>query len=320
MVIEKLKKYKIGVLAGGVSSEREISLKSGKAVFEAFSKCGLNTVFLDVEDREFERSIKGSGIDLAFIALHGKFGEDGAVQERLAAMNILYTGSPPAASRNALDKIISKEIFKENGILIAEHEVIKAGEGTASLTMEPPYVVKPRREGSSIGLTVVFTKEKLESAVKEALLFGSEALVEKYIAGREITVGILENKALPIVEIIPGSGTYDFHSKYSSDKTKYIVPAEFDKHVYLKAQKDALKAHSALGCKGFSRVDMMVTGDNDVFILEVNTIPGLTERSLLPMAAREAGLDFSRLCVRMVLAAISGQSEQKKSKVQRSKV
>jgi len=305
--MELLKKYKIGVLAGGSSSEREISLKSGKAVFRAFKGRDLNVVFLDVEEKNFESLIKRSGIDLAFIALHGNFGEDGTVQKWLTSKKIPHTGSGPKASRLAFDKAESKKMFKNAGIIIPEYEEIKTENDAASLRIMPPYVVKPRKEGSSIGLSVALSREKLKGAVNKALKFGPGVIVERFIPGREITVGILDEKALPVVEIVPEDNIYDFHSKYSSDRTEYIVPARLGGGLYNKAQEEGLKAHNILGCEGFSRVDMIVSDDNNIFVLEVNTIPGLTERSLLPMAAKEDGMDFSELCVKMLQIALGNK-------------
>jgi len=305
--MELLKKYKIGVLAGGSSSEREISLKSGKAVFRAFKGRDLNVVFLDVEEKDFESLIKRSEIDLAFIALHGNFGEDGTVQKWLTSKKIPHTGSGPKASRLAFDKAESKKMFKNAGIIIPEYEEIKTENDAASLRIMPPYVVKPRKEGSSIGLSVALSREKLKGAVNKALKFGPGVIVERFIPGREITVGILDEKALPVVEIVPEDNIYDFHSKYSSDRTEYIVPARLGGGLYNKAQEEGLKAHNILGCEGFSRVDMIVSDDNNIFVLEVNTIPGLTERSLLPMAAKEDGMDFSELCVKMLQIALGNK-------------
>ena len=300
--MEELKKYKIGVLAGGSSSERDISLKSGKAVFNAFIKEGLNAVFIDVKEDNFAFLIDQSRIDVAFIALHGKFGEDGTVQHILSEKGIFYTGSGPEASRMALDKVASKKRLSGENLKTPEYIVTELGKEIPAIWF--PCVVKPQHEGSSIGLTVVPSEERLSAAVDRAFNYGNHVIIEKFIEGREITVGILEDRALPVIEIVPEGRCYDFNAKYQSANTKYIVPAEIDEDTFKRAQETAVNAHKALGCEEFSRVDMRLSSRDELFILEVNTIPGLTERSLLPMAAKAAGLSFSELCVKILLGAI----------------
>jgi D-alanine-D-alanine ligase len=302
--IDILKKYKIGVLAGGSSSEREISLKSGQAVLGALQEIGLDAQFVDVKEDDFAFTIDKAGINMAFIALHGRFGEDGTVQRMLFEKNIVYTGSGPEASRMALDKIASKKRFTEKDIKVPEYRVTRLGEEIPSGEVWFPCVVKPQHEGSSIGLTVVSSKEHLEGAIDRAANYGKYIIIEKFIEGREITVGILEDQALPVVEIVPEGGHYDFDAKYQSKNTKYIVPARIREDVFKKAQLLAVSAHSALGCREFSRVDMRLSPGGELFVLEVNTIPGLTERSLLPMAAKAVGLSFSDLCVKILSGAI----------------
>jgi D-alanine-D-alanine ligase len=302
--MEELKKYKIGVLAGGSSSEREISLKSGRAVLDALREVGLDAAFIDVKEEDFALLVKEAGIDLAFIALHGRFGEDGTVQKMLSERGILYTGSGPEASRMALDKIASKERLSGKDLKIPEYMVTELGESISCEDVWFPCVVKPQHEGSSIGLTVVPSKEHLAEAVDKASNYSRRVIIEKFIEGREITVGILENRALPVVEIVPEGGHYDFNAKYQSANTRYIVPADIDENVFRGAQETAVNAHNALGCDEFSRVDMRLSPGGEVFILEVNTIPGLTERSLLPMAAKAVGLSFTELCVKILLGAI----------------
>jgi len=302
--LEKLRKCRIGVLAGGLSSEREISLKSGRAVVASLIRTGFDVVFIDVKSDSFTEEIEAAGVDIAFIALHGKFGEDGGVQRILEAKGIKYTGSGPEASRLAMDKIASKKIFKEADIPVAKHSILTKESDLFRENIEIPCVVKPGSEGSSIGLSIVADRKELDRAVREAFSFGKKVMIEQFISGREITVGVLGDKALPIVEIITEKGVYDFDAKYSSSATRYIVPAEIGEISYQDAQNLGLKAHRILGCRGFSRVDMLISGFGEISVLEVNTIPGLTERSLLPMAAKQAGLDFDQLCVRMLLEAI----------------
>ncbi len=303
-MVEDLKKYKIGVLAGGSSSEREISLKSGKAVFKALSEADLDVKFIDVKEDDFAFLVKEAGIDAAFIALHGRFGEDGTVQRMLSERGIFYTGSPPEASRMALDKIASKERFSEKNLKVPDYIVTQLGEKILHDKVWFPCVVKPQHEGSSIGLTVVRSKEDLPDAIDTDSNYGKQVIIEEYIEGKEITVGILEENALPVVEIVPEGTHYDYDAKYQSANTRYIVPAEIEKNIFKKAQETALKAHTALGCEEFSRVDMRLSTGGELFVLEVNTIPGLTERSLLPMAAKAAGLSFTDLCVKILLGAI----------------
>ncbi len=299
--LDKLRKYKIGVLAGGFSSERDISLKSGKAVFDALLSGGLDAVFIDIK----KPSLDGVDIDAAFIALHGKFGEDGTVQKMLADRRIPYTGSGPEASRVALDKVESKNKFKAAGLRVADHVVLRKGSKRDEDGLWFPCVVKPRYEGSSVGLSVVKDRKDLEKAVGEAFLYGEDILIEKFIPGKELTVGILEERPLPVVEIVAAGGVYDFVAKYKAGDTRYIVPAELDEDTYRRAQNAGIKAHEALGCRGLSRVDMRLGDDGELYVLEVNTIPGMTERSLLPMAARAAGLDFTELCFRIIESAVS---------------
>jgi D-alanine-D-alanine ligase len=303
MNINDLKKYRIGVLAGGPSSERDISLKSGEAVFRALITKGLDTSLLDVDTDNLSLLIKDTGIDLAFIALHGRFGEDGTVQRKLESMGVPYTGSGPAASQAALDKIVSKEKFIEKGIDVPAYSVMRAVSDASKGRTSFPCVVKPRYEGSSIGLSIIDSADMLPAALEKALKYDKEVLVEEFIRGREITVGILGEEALPVVEIIPAGGVYDFAAKYHAKDTVYKVPADLSADITDLARKTGLKAHKTLGCEGFSRVDMRLAEDGRIYVLEVNTIPGLTERSLLPMAAKEAGLDFSALCVKMLLGA-----------------
>lgn len=303
-MLEVLKKYRIGVLAGGLSSEREISIKSGKAVFGALEKAGLDAVLIDIKE-ETVSFLETIDIDAAFIALHGRFGEDGALQEKLDKRHLPYTGSGPEASRMALDKLASKKRFAEENLRIPEYRVVAAKEEIPYKGLWFPCVVKPQYEGSSIGLSVVWLPDKMPDAIAKARSYGGNTIIEKYIPGREITVGILQDKALPVVEIIPQEGLYDFNAKYEAADTRYVAPAKIAKDVYQKAQEVGLRAHFALCCRGFSRVDMRMDETGELFVLEVNTIPGLTQRSLLPMAAKAAGIDFTALCVQILVDALS---------------
>ena len=296
---------KIGVLAGGPSSEREISLRSGNAVYKALRQEGIDAVLLDVAG-DVKDAIKNNRVDVAFIALHGRFGEDGTVQRILDEMHVPYTGSGAEASQRALDKITAKEAFIASGIPVPKHVVFEKGsfkiEEADALGL--PVVVKPHLEGSSIGLSVVREKEALCAAIMKAFEYGTKVLVEEYINGRELTVGVLADKALPVIEIVTRQKVYDYQAKYSDPETKYLVPAPIEKDVFAKAQELGVRSHQALGCRCFSRIDMMLDASGGLFVLEANTIPGMTERSLLPKAAQAAGLSFGRLCVKLVEDAL----------------
>ena len=302
-----LKSCRVGVLAGGASSEREISLKSGRAVHSALTGLEIDSVFIDVDESALVEEIRRQGVNVAFIALHGKFGEDGTVQQLLSSAGVPYTGSDPTASRSAIDKLVSKQKFREAGLLVPNGRSVVLGVDLEAVVdaISLPCVVKPRYEGSSIGLSVVAEKGKIAKAIQIGLKFGNEVIVEDFIPGREITVGVLEGKALPVIEITAVGGVYDYGSKYVSSGTVYNVPAKIGDENSIKAQGLGLAAHNALGCSGFSRTDMRMTPEGDFYVLEVNTIPGLTEKSLLPMAAKVDGVDFGQLCVKMLESAFS---------------
>jgi len=296
---------RVGVLCGGPSSEREISLRSGRAVYNALIAEGVDAVLLDISGA-LPDTIKNNGIDVAFIALHGRFGEDGTIQRILEVCNIAYTGSAPEASRTALDKIASKTLFKKKGIATPEYIVFEKDkfnlEEASALGL--PVVVKPQLEGSSIGLSVVKEKRYLKDAVEQAFAYGPKILLEDYIEGRELTVGILDDKPLPVIEIVTKGHVYDYKAKYDDPETGYLVPAPLGRDIADKAKELGLRSHAALGCRFFSRVDMMMDKEGKIFVLEVNTIPGMTERSLLPKAAAAAGLNFTRLCIKLIEDAL----------------
>jgi D-alanine-D-alanine ligase len=298
---------RIGVLAGGPSSEREISLRSGRAVHKALVEEGLDAIFLDVGEGIHD-IIKKVKMDAAFIALHGRFGEDGTVQRILEEARIPYTGSGPLASSQALDKIASKAAFVRNGIPTPRYAVFEEGafDLQAALVLGMPLVVKPQFEGSSIGLSAVRREEDLPKALEGAFGYGDRAIVEEYIDGRELTVGILDEKPLPVIEVVTRNRLYDYEAKYKDAETKYLVPAPVGEEAYRRAQELGARAHSALGCRSFSRVDMMMDASGKVFVLEVNTIPGMTERSLLPKAAEADGISFNRLCLKLIENAMKG--------------
>lgn len=300
------KKKRIGVMMGGLSREREISLRTGKAILRGLTEKGYQALAIDVSQDIAETLIKEK-IDIAFIALHGRFGEDGTIQGMLELMRIPYTGSGVLASALALHKIMAKKFFLCENIPTPTYEVFQREEieknppRTTSLPL--PLVVKPAREGSTIGVSVVRKEEELVPALKEAGKYDEEILVEEFMKGKEITVGILEDIPLPIIEIAPKSGFYDYHSKYTKGETEYIIPARIPREKYLYAQEVSLKAFQVLGCSGCARVDLMTDEDGNPFVIDVNTMPGMTETSLLPKAAGYAGISFEDLVERILLGA-----------------
>jgi len=297
-------KEKIAVLLGGPSSEREISIKSGTAVHEALLSLGLDVVCIDVSDNPVEQ-IAREKCEIAFIALHGRFGEDGTIQAMLDEENIAYTGSGPEASRLAMDKLASRRIFQNAGLPVPEYVTVNKDvyRKDISVNFSLPLVVKPNREGSSIGMSVVEDIKNLPKAINEAFSYDDDIIIEKFIDGEDITVGILDDKPLPVVHIKPEQGVYDFTAKYTEGMSEYAVPAALEKDVINAAQNLGLTAHSLLGCRCFSRVDMRLGKDNKIRILEVNTIPGLTSTSLLPKAAKAVGIDFAHMCLKIIESA-----------------
>ncbi|MFQ5866413.1 MAG: D-alanine--D-alanine ligase [bacterium] len=305
-ILGKLRVKKIGVLCGGSSQEREVSLRTGDAVYKALVFLGLNVSKLDV-DREIALRLAKERIDLAFIALHGKLGEDGTIQGLLEIMGIPYTGSGVLASALALDKVYTKEVFSYHNLPMAKYKVLEKRMKTAGNILKEldyPVVVKPAREGSTIGVTVVRERSGLDSAINLAFGYGNKILIEEYIEGREITVGILGDEPLPVIEIVSKTAFYDYQAKYEPGMSKHIVPAKLQREQYELAQSLALSAHSALGCRGATRVDMVMDGEGKIYLLEVNTIPGMTETSLLPEAAAVAGIDFKQLVVEILSYAL----------------
>ena len=302
----------IGILMGGFSSEREVSLKSGKAVCKALEAIYKKVIIIDFGSaEELVNKLKRVKVDCIFNALHGCFGEDGQVQQILDELAIKYTGSGVQASMLAINKVASHEIFRNNGLNVPCYQVFnKECSDMQGFSADFPLVVKPSLEGSSIGMSIVKKPEELFTALKKAMAFNQDVLIEKYVFGREITVGILNDQPLPVVEVIPKNNFYDFQAKYTQGMTEYIVPAVFPEDVINRVQEDAVKAHTLLGCKCFSRVDMIIDEDNNPVVLEVNTIPGLTATSLLPKAARAAGIEFAELCRIMIDSALNDEDKQ----------
>ncbi|MEI6205493.1 MAG: D-alanine--D-alanine ligase [Desulfuromonadales bacterium] len=300
-----MKSKKTAVLMGGLSAEREVSLKSGAAVHQALLAKGYNSVAIDV-GRDLAEVLKRDGIETAFIALHGRYGEDGCVQGLLELMQIPYTGSGVLASALAMHKLYSKQAFAASGILTAPFSCFRRGESVClpALPFGLPLVVKPVQEGSSVGVSIVREENQLAAALEMAFLHDDEILVEQYIKGQEIQVGILDDCPIGAIEIVPKKEFYDFEAKYTDGMAEHFFPARLEHTLYEKAQSIALAAHRALGCKSYSRVDLLVTGAGDCYVLEVNTLPGMTSLSLLPeIAAKGAGLPFEELVSRIIESA-----------------
>jgi len=302
----EIKGKKIGVLMGGLSREREISLKTGAAIRKALLEKGYDVRAIDVGHDVAEVLIREK-IERAFVALHGRFGEDGTIQGMLELMRIPYTGSGVLASALAMHKVLSKKVFLCEGIPTPSYEVLHREElekGTGgSLSLRLPVVVKPAREGSTIGISIVREEEDLLPALKKAAECDEEILVEAFVRGREVTVGILGDIPLPVIEIAPRSGFYDYRSKYTKGETEYIIPARLPRERYLEAQETSLRAYKVLGCSGCARVDVMTDEEGNPFVIDVNTMPGMTETSLVPQAARHAGISFGDLAERILLGA-----------------
>ncbi len=300
-----MKSKKIGVLFGGLSAEREVSLKSGGAVHQALVAQGYTAVAIDV-GRDLADVLMRENIDAAFIALHGRYGEDGCVQGLLELLHIPYTGSGVLASALAMHKLYSKQTFAASGILTAPFRCYRRTE-QVKLTELPfglPFVVKPVQEGSSVGITIVKEESQLKEALELAFHHDDEILIEQYIKGQEVQVGILDDKPVGAIEIVPKNEFYDFEAKYTDGMAEHIFPARLEPSLYEKAQQVGLAAHRSLGCKGYSRVDLLVTSSNDCYVLEVNTLPGMTALSLLPeIAAKGAGLSFEALVSRIIESA-----------------
>jgi D-alanine-D-alanine ligase len=308
MTRDELKTKTIAVLMGGLSAERDVSLRTGKAVLTALTQAGYLTVGIDA-GRDLAEQLKASGAEVAFIALHGRFGEDGTVQGLLELLGIPYTGSGVLASSLAIDKVATKQMLLYHELPTPQFSVYRRGEERAPLLArckDFPLVVKPAREGSTIGVSIVKDAAAFEAGLEEALRHDSLILIEEFIAGAEVTVGVLDGMALPVIQVVPKEGFYDYTNKYTAGRTEYLLPAPLPAAVTEKLQVAAVAACQALGCSGAARVDFMVRGE-EIFCLEVNTIPGMTETSLLPKAAGHAGISFAELCERILASAAVGK-------------
>jgi D-alanine-D-alanine ligase len=304
MTKEELKTKKTAVLMGGLSEEREVSLKSGAAVHQALVSRGYNASAIDV-NRDISNVLAREQAEIAFIALHGRYGEDGTIQGLLELMGIPYTGSGVLSSALALNKIHAKAAFRAAGLTVAPYSVLHRGESldTASLGFSLPVVVKPSQEGSSVGVSIVKSADMIGPALELAFAYDREILVEQFIEAREVQVGILADQALGAIEIVPKNEFYDFEAKYTAGKAEHIYPARLRDDLYRHALETGLAAHRALGCSDYSRVDLLVTEQEECFVLEVNTLPGMTATSLLPEIAQGSGICFEDLVERILLSA-----------------
>jgi D-alanine-D-alanine ligase len=310
---------KVGVLMGGMSAERDVSMRSGLAVYQSMQEMGYNSVAIDV-GRDIVNVLKKEKIKIAFLALHGGIGENGAIQGLLEVLGIPYTGSGVLASALAMDKEASKKIFAYHGLHVAPSMTIrkrtssrarkslcKSGIAETDATgayiypdfpvpsFELPWVVKPASEGSSIGVSIIKDEKELAPCLDKTFSLGKRAIVEKFVNGKELHIAIADSRILGGVEVRPSVEFYNYEAKYTSGMTEYIIPPEVDEAVYENTKNLALKAHMSIGCSGATRVDFIVADDNTPYILEINTLPGMTATSLLPKIAGSAGLSFNDL-------------------------
>jgi D-alanine-D-alanine ligase len=296
-----MEKLNITVMLGGPSAEREVSLRTGAAVARALRSVGHDVHELDPRTPGW---ILPERTDVVFLALHGTYGEDGTVQQELDKLGVAYTGCDASASRMAFDKVLTKQRCVEAGVPTAKSLVVDSGSVPWPRGWQPPLVVKPVRQGSSVGLQFVERVSDWADALREAFRYDTQLLVEEKIEGRETTVAILDGAALPVVEIRPKQGTYDYRNKYTAGATEYFCPAAIDRAITERIQAAALGAFRAIGGRDYARVDVMVRANGDPVVLEVNTLPGMTETSLLPKAAAAAGLSYEMLCQRMIELAM----------------
>jgi len=302
-----MKDKRIGILLGGMSVEREVSLRSGAAISKALRSLQYEVVEIDVQ-KDLPEQLTKHRIDVAFIALHGRYGEDGCVQGLLESMFIPYTGSGVLASSVGMEKVFAKQIFLSEGIPAPRHVTFRES-GTAraafdSLPFALPVVVKPSREGSSVGVHICKTRDQYEKAVEDAAQYAGLLMVEEYVKGREVQGAVLDDEALGAIEVVPAREFYDYEAKYStSSGTRYLFPAPLPPNQYERVNQVCLAAHRALGCSGATRSDVIVAESGDVYLLELNTLPGMTATSLLPKIAAGRGIDFPALCERLLVGA-----------------
>jgi D-alanine-D-alanine ligase len=296
----------VAVLYGGQSAEREVSLKTGAACAEALRQKGYQVALIDV-DRDVAERLRAAGAAVAFVALHGRYGEDGCVQGLLEALRIPYTGSGVLASAVGMDKVVSKLLFRSLGLTVAEYRVFppaRAGSLTAAdLPFPLPVVVKPACEGSSVGVTLVRDPARLPDACREAARWKGDVIVERYVQGKEVQVAVLDGSALGVIEVVPANEFYDYAAKYTAGTTQYFYPARIDPADDRRLRQAAEVAHRGLGCAGVTRTDFILLPDGSAAILEVNTLPGMTATSLVPKIAAGNGIPFADLCERLLEGA-----------------
>lgn len=304
---------KVGVLLGGYSSEKEVSIKSGEAISTALKSKGLDVVEIGREG-DIEKDILAADIDVAFIALHGKYGEDGQVQSFLEKNNIPYTGSSAAVSRITIDKAETKKALSGDAeILMAPSVLFRKDDSEEEIknkynSLGFPFVIKPVTEGSSVGLSLISSANEFASSIAEAFKLCDTVMAEKYIEGKELTVGIIGDKILPIVNIVPKNKFYDFEAKYTKGMSEYIIPAKIDEKTTKTIQKIAYKCYKIIGCRHLSRVDFIYDEkEKKAYFLEINTIPGFTATSLLPKAAKISGIEFADLCISILDMALENK-------------
>jgi D-alanine-D-alanine ligase len=309
---------RVAVLLGGRSAEREVSLNSGAQVAAALAECGYDVTTIDTGEAGFIGAIERAEPDVVFVALHGRFGEDGTVQGMLELLDLTYVGSGVLASALAMNKVMTKHIYAAAGLSTPAYEVVRHGEpydiDALTAALGPKTVVKPANEGSSVGMTIVSHPEQLAEAIELAFRHDPLVLVERFEEGVEVTVGVIGNDqptALPTLEIVPVNAFYDYESKYVPGMSRHIIPAGVSDAARDECQRLAVEAHRALGCSGMSRSDTIVTRDGRVFLLETNTIPGMTKTSLLPDAAAAAGIAFPELCRRLVGLAVAARAARR---------
>ncbi|MGD9332728.1 MAG: D-alanine--D-alanine ligase [Desulfobacterales bacterium] len=314
-----MKKNTIALLSGGISSEREVSLNSGEQVYQALDKTRYDIIRYDPQTDLPKLVADADKIDAALVILHGPFGEDGTIQGMLDLLDIPYQGAGVMSSAVAMNKLVAKRLYEHAGLKIPPYCMVRRGPipelGGCVQHLGLPIVVKPVEGGSSIGMSIAASEKELRDAVEEAFKYDELVLLEKYLEGTEVTGGVLGNddpEALPLIEIIPGEGHtfFNYEAKYKAGETTEICPARISVSLTDRAQACAIQAHEALFCRGYSRTDMIIH-DDDIYVLETNTIPGMTATSLFPQAAAKAGLDFTRLLDRLIALSLEGRSRRR---------
>lgn len=299
--MQDLKKKKVGVLMGGLSGEREISLRSGHGVASALRSRGYSVVEIDA-DRRVAEKIFQEKIEVAVLMLHGRFGEDGTIQGMLEVMGVPYTGSGPLASAIAMDKDLTKRLVRGDRFSTADWRMIHGAEFPQESPLPLPVVVKPNNEGSTLGVSIVREPSSFRPALEKAFSLDAWVMVEKFVTGRELTVGLLNGEPLPIIEVVPRGGFYDYEAKYTKGMTEYIVPARVSEGIQKKTQAVSREIYCSLRLAGVARLDFILEGETPQF-LEANTIPGMTETSLVPKAAASIGISYEDLCERILQGA-----------------